>query len=282
MDFTSSSGVGDSEANSNRSSSNSDGLSSHSDVVETDELKLIKLEEHKNQLLRQRAELLDQLSNTRVVEPRSIELDDKLLLTLLRRSQTSTGGVSSNSSSNNKNNKSTAQPLPRVLPSLNIEDRKKYLDMTLQDVVIECKNDVILLKKNGFEARFSLKLKEDSISQLDVNVNDYEIALEPLLRYVRATNNINIAMMGIIQFLRLKQLHSDMVGKIVDLGKFSSASGNTLGYKDVRVTFQIFWNLPSPYPETLILTNKTQEILDFFIHEYGIEQGITKYGSTFI
>ncbi|CAH00498.1 uncharacterized protein KLLA0_D07612g [Kluyveromyces lactis] len=270
MDFTSSSGVLDSERNTG--SNDSDEPSSHSDVIETEELKLIKLQEHKNNLLRQRSELLDQLSQTRVVEPRSVQLDDKLLLKLLRRND---NAVSDSSQSSNN-------PLPRVLPSLNIEQRKKYLDITLNDVTVTCEKDMILLRKGSFTASFRIAVENESIRSMAIDLNAFEVELQPIIQYAEDTQNVNVAMMAVVQFLRIKELHEQMISKIVEASKFIRASNNTITLNDLEVSFHCYWNLPSPYPETLILTNKVQKILDFLIYQYGIQLGVIKYGSTII
>ncbi|CDO93625.1 unnamed protein product [Kluyveromyces dobzhanskii CBS 2104] len=268
MDFTSSSGVLDSEL----SGSDSNQLSSHSDVTETEELKLIKLQEYKNNLLRQREQLLDQLSNIRVVEPRKMKLDDQLLLKLLRR------GAGSLTSSH----KSDDTPLPSVLPSLNVELRKKYLDITLDDITIECDKNSVLLRKEGFTATFKLEVESECIHSIAITSTAFETELEPLVRYAQDTYNVNIAMMGVMQFLRLKKLHKEMLSEIVADSKFTWASNNTISLGELEISILTYWNLPSPYPETLIETNKIQEVLDFFIYQYGIKSGIIKYGSTVI
>lgn len=262
MDFTSSSGPIDSN------SVSSQHLSSNSDIIETDELRLIKLNEYKVQLLRDRSKLLEQLREAKPAKRPEVEFNDKVLFQLLRL--------------NTKEDHRT-MALPSVLPSLDIESRKDYLRRAVPDIEISLGQNQIIIKRKEFVSKFHINVENETIKSLKIDVNMFEIELLPVLRYCEQNNNINVAMMGIYQFLNLKRLHEEMIAKIIASGhKFKKKTRYAVTSNNVNVSFQILWSIPSPYPQTVINTNKNQKVLDYLIYQYGIELGIDKYGTTFI
>lgn len=260
MDFTSSSGIGESEAGSNAYPS------SQSDLVETAELKLIRLHEHKDALLAERSRLLDELTKIKPTKSEAVEIDGRILFKLLRYQD--------------KEEDAVKKTVPSVLPSLDIESRRSYLIKTYPDLELDTEGNKIRVKRKEFSAIFKLEINKERVESLTIDVDHFETELRPIVRYSEQNNNVNVALLAMHQFLVLKDLHKSMIHKICDKSKFSLGSGLELIHRDVVVVFQLYWNVPSPFPETILSTNKNQDVLDYLIYQHGIHTGVIKYGQT--